>query len=168
MFLLAFTSAGIILDKLLELHSKISEKIFSSQIFLFNGFAQNLNSPNMLSAAKVFNRCSSLGGLIFIFSNHFVFWFLGKILCFGLYLANSECGAYLAVDRSLVYSYPKLCLLFFSLLFLEQNSKPFFPIHLRLTRTPGTVEIPQKTFFPATMVWKMLVTHGLETNSFLS
>ena len=30
---------------------------------------------------------------------------------FGFYLVNSKCGAYLAVDHSLVYSYPKWCLL---------------------------------------------------------
>ena len=47
LFLLAFTSAGIIYDKLLELHSKVSKKIFLSQIFLFNRFAQ---TPNPLTA----------------------------------------------------------------------------------------------------------------------
>ena len=50
-------------------------------------------------------------------------------MCFGFYLANSECGACLAVDYSLVYSYPKLCLLFFSLILLEPDSKPSFSNH---------------------------------------
>ena len=36
---LAFT-ADIIFHKFLELHSTLSEKIFQSQIFLFNGFTQ--------------------------------------------------------------------------------------------------------------------------------
>ena len=46
LFLLAFTSAGIIYHKFLELHSKVSKKILS-QIFLFNRFAQ---TPNPLTA----------------------------------------------------------------------------------------------------------------------
>ena len=41
--LLGFTSAGIIFHKFLELHLKISEKIFFSKTFLFNGFAQTPN-----------------------------------------------------------------------------------------------------------------------------
>ena len=56
--LLAFTLAGIIFHK--KLQSKISEKIFSSQIFLFNGFAQTpypLNGQNLLSVTKVFCWC---------------------------------------------------------------------------------------------------------------
>ena len=38
LFLLTFTSADIIFHKFLELHSTLSEKKFSSQIVLFNGF----------------------------------------------------------------------------------------------------------------------------------
>ena len=44
-----------------------------------------------------------LGGLIFLFSKK-GFHFLVAILCFRFYLANSECGACLAVDHSLVYN----------------------------------------------------------------
>ena len=43
--------------------------------------------------------------------------FFVEILSFDFYLVNSECGAYLAVDQSLVYgSYPNIFLLFFSLI----------------------------------------------------
>ena len=41
LFLLAFTSVDIIFHKCLELHSTLSEKRFSSQIILFNGFSQD-------------------------------------------------------------------------------------------------------------------------------
>ena len=41
--------------------------------------------------------------------------------CDSIYLdlVNSECDVYLPVDQSLVYSYPKMFLLFFSLINLE-------------------------------------------------
>ena len=55
---------------------------------------------------------------------------LVEVLSFGFYLVNSECVVYLAVAHSLVYSYPKMCVLFFSLILLEPNSKPSFSIHL--------------------------------------
>ena len=40
----------------------------------------------------------------------------GKILSFGFLHVNCERDAYLAVDYSLVYSYPKMFLIFFSLI----------------------------------------------------
>ena len=58
--------------------------------------------------------------------------FLLEILSFGFDLVNSECGAYLAVNQSLVYgSYPKMFLLFFNLILsLIPVLKPFFSIHI--------------------------------------
>ena len=55
------------------------------------------------------------GGLIFFVSNQ-VFQFFAKILSFSFFLVTSECDVYLPVDPSLVYSYPKMLLLFFSLI----------------------------------------------------
>ena len=43
------------------------------------------------------------------------FWFFVEILSFGYSLVNFECDAHLAVDHSLLYSYPKM-FLFFSLI----------------------------------------------------
>ena len=57
---------------------------------------------------------ASFRQVFFVFSNRFlVFW---RILSFGFCLSNSECNAYLPVDHSLVYSHPKIFLLFFSLI----------------------------------------------------
>ena len=58
--------------------------------------------------------------------------FLAEILSFTFYLVNSECGAYLAVDQSLVYgSYSNMFLLFFSLILsLIPVLKPSFLIHV--------------------------------------
>ena len=57
-----------------------------------------------------------------------------RILYFGFCLSNSVCDTYLAVDHSSVYSYPKMFILFFSLLTsvecLEPGLKPSFSIHI--------------------------------------
>ena len=53
-------------------------------------------------------------GLIFVFSNQVFHYFL-EIQLFGFYLVYSECGAYLTVNQNLVYSYPKMFVLFFVL-----------------------------------------------------
>ena len=57
---------------------------------------------------------------VFVFSNQssrYILWLFGEIMSFDFHLITSECGAYLAVDQSLVYGgYPKLFLLFFSLI----------------------------------------------------
>ena len=61
LFLLAFTSADIIFHKFLELHSTLSEKKFSLQIFFFNRFTETpypLKNQNLLSMTKVFCQCS--------------------------------------------------------------------------------------------------------------
>ena len=39
-----------------------------------------------------------------------------QVLSFGVCLVNSECSAYLGVDQNLVYSYPKMILIFFCLI----------------------------------------------------
>ena len=65
----------------------------------------------------------------------------GKIVLAEIfYLVSSECGAYLALDHSLVCGYPKLSLLFFSKILLEPNSKPSFSFHssFALPFTPGS------------------------------
>ena len=61
LFLLAFTSADIIVHKFLGLHSKLSEKKdFRDKFFFFNGFTnpppppQPLNDQNPLSVTKFF------------------------------------------------------------------------------------------------------------------
>ena len=52
-------------------------------------------------------------------------------MSFGFYLVNLDCSAYLAVDHGLVYSYSKMFLLFFRLIFsLIPVSKPPFLIHI--------------------------------------
>ena len=51
-----------------------------------------------------------------IFRSNILVFCRNSVFCF-FYLVNSECGAYQAVDHSLVYvSYPKTFLLFFSLI----------------------------------------------------
>ena len=60
------------------------------------------------------------------------FSFFVEILCFGFCLVSSDCDAYLAVDHSLVYSYAKMFLLFFSLIWiLIPGLKPLFSITFR-------------------------------------
>ena len=47
---------------------------------------------------------------------------------------NSECGAYLAVDHSLVYSYPKTFLLYLSLILsLIPDLRSSFSIHISVS-----------------------------------
>ena len=59
---------------------------------------------------------------VLVFSRNPVFWFLS--------IVNSGCSAYLSVDHSLIYRYTKMCLIFFSLILLEPNSKLSFSVHL--------------------------------------
>ena len=59
------------------------------------------------------------------------FKFSVKILSFGFHLFNSQCGANLAVDHNLVYSYSKMFLLSFILILsLILVLKPSFSIHM--------------------------------------
>ena len=67
----------------------------------------------------------------YIFKSNILVFFV-EICSFAFYLVNSKCEAYLAVDQSLVYgSYPKVFLLFFSLILsLIPVLAPSFLIHI--------------------------------------
>ena len=69
----------------------------------------------------------------FLCNSRPVFW-LGtlvvEILSFSFCLVNSECGTYLVVDHSLVYSYPKMFLLNFSVML---TLKPSFAIYISVS-----------------------------------
>ena len=56
-------------------------------------------------------------------------------LAFGFYLVNFDRGAYLAVDHSLVYSYPKMSLLFISLnlTLLEPGLQQYISIYISVS-----------------------------------
>ena len=71
-----------------------------------------------------------LGLTCFVFSNQVV-WFFVEIRSFCFCLVNFDCGAYLAVDRSLAYTFLKMFLLFSRLILgLILASKPSFSIHI--------------------------------------
>ena len=84
--------------------------------------------------------------------------FLAEILSFTFYLVNSECGAYLAVDQSLVYgSYSNMFLLFFSLILsLIPVLKPSFLIHVLVSFcfSPESTGILPPCLFIFNSQWK--------------
>ena len=68
---------------------------------------------------------------VFLFSNQ-VFSFSAEF--FGFWKVNSECRAYLAVDKSLVYSNPKIFLVFLSLILSQiPGLKSSFLIHISIS-----------------------------------
>ena len=102
-----------------------------SPFWLFNHFKYlPVQFSSCLLAGKIFIHISTALGLIVVFLNQ-VFHFFVEILPFVFCLVNSECGAYLAVDHSLLYSYPKIYILFFRLILdLIPGLKSSFSIHI--------------------------------------
>ena len=87
-----------------------------SSLWLFNPF--EYPPVQFRSGILVGNACIHVsyylfirGRFVFVFSNQ-VFWSFVEILSFGFYLVNYVFVSYLAFDHSLVYSYPKMFLLF--------------------------------------------------------
>ena len=86
-------------------------KQFSSPVLVFCFGWQQLHSRFLASYLLAIRQ----EGWFFFVSNQ-VFQFFSKILSFSFFLVTSECDLYLPVDPSLVYTYPKMLLLFFSLI----------------------------------------------------
>ena len=89
-------------------------KQFSSPVLIFYFCWQQFHSRFL--ASYLLASIRQLGLICFCIFKSSVLLF-AEILSFSFFLVNSECDVYLPVDNSLVYSYPKIFLVFSSLIF---------------------------------------------------
>ena len=109
-------------------------KQFSTPVLVFCFSWQQLHSRFLASYLLASIRQE---GWFFFVSNQ-VFWFFAKTLSFSFFLVTSECDVYLPVDHSLVYSYPKMLLLFFRVILVWFKTISLDSIDILVSFVPGS------------------------------
>ena len=117
---------------------KYLHKQFSSPVLVFCFGWQPLLSRSLASKLFISIRSEAGRADLFLYFQIKCPSFLLKLCLLNFCPVNSDCAVYLPVDHSLRYSYPKMSLLFFSLISLELALKPSFSILMSVSFVPGS------------------------------